>query len=222
MSSVKYVTRCVELFLEYVKIDTQSNEDSDTFPSTPGQLVLLQRLHDELKALGLADVTKDDFGYVFATIPATSGKQDVPVIGFLAHVDTSPEMSGQGVKAIFHRDYKGQDIVLPDDPTDLTDGTEVSLAVIQRWCSHGEEDNLGGLHRAGQVGREAESSRLVVADDDIFQPRLVDGELPLLQSFDLRFVNVNANDLVTEIGETCSGNQTDIAGTNNSNFHYIS
>jgi len=61
MSSVKYVTRCVELFLEYVKIDTQSNEDSDTFPSTAGQLVLLQRLHDELKALGLADVTKDEF-----------------------------------------------------------------------------------------------------------------------------------------------------------------
>ena len=56
MNSPKYATRCVEQFLEYVKIDTQSNEDSDTFPSTPGQLVLLQRLHDELKALGLADV----------------------------------------------------------------------------------------------------------------------------------------------------------------------
>ena len=117
MSSPKYATPCVELFLEYVKINTQSNEDSDTFPSTPGQLVLLQRLRDELKALGLSDVTMDEFGYVFATVPATSAKQDVPVIGFLAHVDTSPEMSGQGVKAIFHRDYNGQDIVLPDDPT---------------------------------------------------------------------------------------------------------
>jgi len=116
MRSPKYATRCVELFLEYVKIDTQSSEDSDTFPSTPGQLVLLQRLFDELKALGLDDVTLDEYGYVFATVPATSEKQDVPVIGFLAHVDTSPEMSGQGVKAIFHRDYKGQDLVLPDDP----------------------------------------------------------------------------------------------------------
>jgi tripeptide aminopeptidase len=106
----------VELFLEYVQIDTQSSEDSDTFPSTPGQLELLQFLHKELKALGLDDVTMDEFGYVFATVPATSTKQDVPVIGFLAHVDTSPEMSGKGVKAIFHRDYNGQDLVLPDDP----------------------------------------------------------------------------------------------------------
>jgi len=117
MSSPRYATTCVEKFLEYVKIDTQSSEDSDTFPSTPGQLLLLQRLHDELKELGLLDVTMDEHGYVFATVPATSAKQDVPVIGFLAHVDTSPEMSGEGVKAVFHRNYQGQDIVLPDDPT---------------------------------------------------------------------------------------------------------
>jgi tripeptide aminopeptidase len=117
MKSPKYPTRCVERFLDYVKIDTQSKEDSDTFPSTPGQLVLLRQLADELKALGLDDVTMDEHGYVFATVPATPGKQDVPVIGFLAHVDTSPEMSGEGVKAIFHRDYAGQDIVLPDDPS---------------------------------------------------------------------------------------------------------
>jgi tripeptide aminopeptidase len=117
MSSPKYDTNCVERFLEYVKIDTQSKEDSDTFPSTPGQLVLLQRLHDELKALGLDDVSMDEHGYVFATVPATSVKPDVPVIGFLAHVDTSPEMSGEGVKAIIHENYQGQDLVLPDDPT---------------------------------------------------------------------------------------------------------
>jgi len=117
MSSPKYATRCVELFLDYVKFDTQSSEGSDTFPSTPGQLVLLKHLHDELKELGLNDVFMDEFGYVFATVPATSTKQDMPVIGFLAHVDTSPEMSGQDVKALFHRDYKGQDLVLPDDPS---------------------------------------------------------------------------------------------------------
>lgn len=117
MSSVKYPTNCVERFLEYVKIDTQSNEDSDSFPSTPGQLDLQKKLFDELKALGLNDVVLDENGYVFATIPATSDKPDVPVIGFLAHVDTSPEMSGKDVKAIFHRNYQGQDIVLPDDPS---------------------------------------------------------------------------------------------------------
>ncbi len=116
MSAPKYAARCVDLFLNYIKYDTQSVEISDTFPSTPGQLVLLQRLHDDLKLLGLDEVTLDPNGYVFATIPATSPKQNVPVIGFLAHVDTSPEMSGQGVKAIIHENYQGQDLLLPDDP----------------------------------------------------------------------------------------------------------
>ena len=149
MSTLKYSTRCVELFLEYVKIDTQSKEGADAFPSTPGQLVLLRRLYDELKALGLQDVTLDPLGYVFATIPATSKKQNVPVIGFLAHVDTSPEMSGEGVKAIIHRDYKGQDLVLPDDPS----------AVIAF------KDNP---HLAGQLGNDiitASGTTLLGADN---------------------------------------------------------
>jgi len=112
----RYPTNCVERFLEYVKIDTQSREDSDTFPSTASQLDLLRLLRDELLALGLEDVTLDEHGYVFATVPATTPKTGVPVIGFLAHVDTSPEMSGAGVKAIMHKDYDGHDLVLPDDP----------------------------------------------------------------------------------------------------------
>jgi len=116
-SSPRYATNCVERFLEYVKIDTQSCEDSDTFPSTSSQLDLLRRLRDELMAMGLSDVTMDDHGYVFATLPSTSAKKSVPVIGFLAHVDTSPEMSGAGVKAVLHRNYDGSDLVFPDDPS---------------------------------------------------------------------------------------------------------
>ena len=72
MSEQKYKTNCVERFLEYVQIDTQSSEDSDTYPSTPGQLDLLRKLRDECAAMGLEDVTMDEFGYVFATVPATS------------------------------------------------------------------------------------------------------------------------------------------------------
>jgi tripeptide aminopeptidase len=75
----KMKTRCVERFLEYVKFDTQSCEDSDTFPSTAGQLDLLRHLRDELLALGLDDVVMDEYGYVFATVPANSTKTDVPV-----------------------------------------------------------------------------------------------------------------------------------------------
>ncbi len=114
MSQPKYPTRCVERFLEYVKFDTQSEEGSEEYPSTAKQLVLLNHLVEELKGLGLEDVSMDQYGYVFATVPATTSR-DVPVIGFIAHVDTSPEMPGDGVKAIIHENYQGQDIVLPDD-----------------------------------------------------------------------------------------------------------
>jgi len=102
--------------LRYVRIDTQSREDSATYPSTPGQLVLLNALVDELRALGLDDAAIDTHGYVMATIPATSAKPGVPTIGFIAHVDTSPEMSGAGVRPIVHRAYDGRDLVLPDAP----------------------------------------------------------------------------------------------------------
>jgi len=102
-------------FLRYVTFDTQSDEQSGSYPSTEKQLVLLRRLADELKEMGIADTTIDQYGYVMATIPATPGKEQVPVIGFVAHVDTSPEVSGAGVKPIVHTNYDGRDLVLPDD-----------------------------------------------------------------------------------------------------------
>ena len=110
-------TSVLDRFLRYVQVDTQSAEGSKTYPSTLKQLALLDTLRDELQAIGLSDAVRDPHGYVFATIPATSKKPNVPVIGFLAHVDTSPEMSGENVKPIVHRNYAGGDIVLPDDPS---------------------------------------------------------------------------------------------------------
>jgi len=107
----------LERFLRYVQIDTQSVEEAESYPSTAKQFDLLRPLVEELRSIGLADVAIDEWGYVTATIPATSPKTEVPVIGFIAHVDTSPEMPGDGVKPIVHRDYRGQDLVLPDDPT---------------------------------------------------------------------------------------------------------
>jgi tripeptide aminopeptidase len=103
-------------FLRYVTFDTRSEEHSSTFPSTPGQLVLLAELVTELRALGLTDSTMDQHGYVMATVPATPGCEDAPVIGFIAHVDTSPEMPGHDVRPIVHRAYDGRDLALPDDP----------------------------------------------------------------------------------------------------------
>jgi tripeptide aminopeptidase len=107
----------LERFLRYVRYDTQSDERSESYPSTDKQLVLLRDLAAELRALGLADAAIDGLGYVMATIPPTTRKPDVPTIGFIAHVDTSPEMPGANVVPIVHRQYDGRDLVLPDDPS---------------------------------------------------------------------------------------------------------
>ena len=106
----------LDRFLRYVQYDTQSDERSTTYPSTGKQLMLLRDLASELREMGLTDASIDQYGYVTATIPATVDKAGIPVIGFIAHVDTSPEMSGAGVKPIVHRAYDGRDLVLPDAP----------------------------------------------------------------------------------------------------------
>ena len=102
-------------FLRYVQVDTQSDETSKTFPSTPGQLVLLEMLKEELSALGAADVQMTKHGYVIASIPANTRKARVPTVAFLAHVDTAPDCSGKNVKPIVHRKYDGSVIKFPDN-----------------------------------------------------------------------------------------------------------
>jgi len=121
----------LDRFLRYVQIDTQANESSTSYPSTDSQLVLLRRLVDELRAIGLEDATMDQYGYVMATVPATTTKPNVPVIGFIAHVDTSPEMPGAGVKPIVHKAWDGRDIVLPDAPDAVLRMSEIPDLVEQ-------------------------------------------------------------------------------------------
>lgn len=103
--------RVVERFLKYVKYDTQSSEKSNTFPSTPGQISFAHDLAEELKEIGLHNVAVDENGYVTATLPSNTDKK-VPVIGFIAHMDTSPDMSGKDVKPQIVKDYDGSDVVL--------------------------------------------------------------------------------------------------------------
>jgi len=101
-----------ERFLKYVSYDTQSSEESTTFPSTEKQKVLLAALRDEMEALGMTEVTMDQYGYGRGTIPATAGCGNAPVIGFIAHVDTAPDMSGADVKPHVIENYDGKDIRL--------------------------------------------------------------------------------------------------------------
>lgn len=112
-----------ERFLRYVQVDTQSDPLSPTCPSTEKQKNLGRMLRDELQSMGITDAELDEHGYLYATIPANTGKE-VPVICFCSHMDTSPDCSGAGIKPIIHRNYQGTDIVLPDNPNVVIRPTE--------------------------------------------------------------------------------------------------
>lgn len=102
----------LERFLKYVAIDTRSDEDAAVYPSTAEQRVLLEMLAGEMRAMGIADVEIDAYGYATGTVTATAGCENEPTIGFLAHVDTSPDVSGAGVKPQILENYDGGDIIL--------------------------------------------------------------------------------------------------------------
>jgi len=105
----------IDRFIRYIKIDTESARESDTYPSTLKQFDLAKLLESELKELGLTDAATDEFGYVTATLPASAGKEGIPVVGFLAHMDTSPDFSGKDVKPQFVEDYDGGTLVLNEE-----------------------------------------------------------------------------------------------------------
>jgi tripeptide aminopeptidase len=106
----------LDRFCRYVRVDTQADEQSKTYPSTPGQRELGLLLVEELRALGLRDAAADEHGIVLATVPSTIGAS-APTIAWIAHLDTSPETSGKNVRPVVHRGYDGKDIVLPGDPS---------------------------------------------------------------------------------------------------------
>ena len=104
----------VSRFLRYVRIDTQSAEEAGVTPSTPGQMEFVKALRDELVAMGLEDITLDDYGYLFATLPANTTRV-LPTVGFIAHVDTSPDVTGKNVNPRIVSQYDGTDIPLSED-----------------------------------------------------------------------------------------------------------
>jgi len=160
---------CLDRFLRYVRYDTQSDERSPTSPSTAKQLVLLRALVDELRAIGLTDAAIDEHGYVMATIPATSGKPGVPTVGFIAHVDTSPEMSGADVIPIVHRAYDGRDLVLPDDPSAvlrLSDNPALADQIGHTIVTASGATLLGADNKAG-VAEIVTAAEYLVAHPDI-------------------------------------------------------
>ena len=113
-----YSFTVVERFMRYVQLDTQSDPQSITFPSSEKQKSLSILLANELLAMGISEVETDAFGYVYATIPSNSDKK-VPIICFCSHIDTAPDCNGTGVKPILHKEYSGDAIVLPDDHSQI-------------------------------------------------------------------------------------------------------
>ena len=163
-------TSALERFLRYVTIDTRADEASDSCPSTPGQLELARMLVSELRAIGVLDADVDANGYVMATVPASPGCERIPAIGFVAHLDTSPEMSGTSVRPIVHRRYDGRDIVLPDNP-----GAVLRVA-----------DNPALGDRAGDDIVTASGTTLLGADDKAGVAAIVAAAEHLLAKPDLR------------------------------------
>ena len=124
----------VERFLRYVSFDTQSSEETRITPSTPGQMVFAKYLKSELESLGLEEITLDEHGYLFATIPANTDKE-IPTIGFIAHMDTSPDMSGKDVTPRIVENYNGSEIVL-----DAEERVVLSPAQFPELLDHKGED----------------------------------------------------------------------------------
>lgn len=138
-------------FLKYVSIDTQSDENSETCPSTEKQLVLLRMLHNDLIAMGLSDVSMDENGYVMGTLPANNGKTG-PVIGFVAHVDTSPDMPGNNINPQIIENYDGGDVLLnkelnlmlsPKEFPEMKQYTGQTLIVTDGTTLLGADDKAG-------------------------------------------------------------------------------
>jgi tripeptide aminopeptidase len=141
----------IKRFTSYVKVDTQSNENNDTCPSTPGQLTLANMLVEELKQIGMEEVSIDENGYVMATLPSNTDKE-VPTIGFLAHVDTATDFTGANVNPQLVENYDGKDIVLnkeqqivlsPNDFSELTNYKGHTLVTTDGTTLLGADNKAG-------------------------------------------------------------------------------
>ncbi len=169
----------LERFLRYVRIDTQSHPRRTTSPSTPGQLELGRLLVDELREAGIADAELDENGYVFATLPATGNGAEPPVVGLIAHMDTTPDAPGAGVEPIVHHSYDGGVIELPRAGTRLDPATmpELSAKVGHDIVSASGDTLLGADDKAG-VAEIMAAVTYLVAHPELPRPTVRIGFTP--------------------------------------------
>jgi len=164
-------------FMRYVQIDTQSDPQSKTYPSTEKQKNLSRLLVKELLELGIADAEMDEYGYVYATIPSNSTKENIPVICFCSHVDTAPDCSGTNVKPILHKNYDGEEIILPDDTS------QVLSAVTHPYLyNHVKEDIItaSGNTLLGADDKSGVAAIMQAAEFIIKNPSIKHGTVKIL------------------------------------------
>jgi tripeptide aminopeptidase len=166
-----------ERFMRYVRIDTQSDPTSSAHPTTEKQKDLSKLLHRELLGMGITNATTDEFGYVYATIPSNSDKGNIPAICFCSHVDTAPDCSGTNVKPILHRYYDGNDIVLPDDTSQVI--SVANSPYLKEHINHGVITG-SGLTLLGADDKAGVTAIMEAALFFIQNPRIKHGDIKIL------------------------------------------
>jgi len=194
-------------FMRYVQIDTQSDPQSGTHPSTEKQKDLSKILVDELKQMGISDAEMDAYGYVYATIPSNT-KKDVPVICFCSHVDTAPDCSGTNVKPILHKNYDAADIVLPDDKS------QVLSAIVYPYLKTQIGDDIitaSGNTLLGADDKSGVSVIMQAAEYLMAHPEINHGEIKILFTPDEEIgegtAKVDMEKLGAQFGYTLDGGE---------------
>lgn len=194
-------------FMRYVQIDTQSNPKSSTHPSTEKQKNLSKILVEELKEIGIADAEMDVYGYVYATIPPNTEK-NVPVICFCSHVDTAPDASGTNVKPILHKNYQGQDIILPDDPSQVL--SPVVFPYLNKQIG-GDIITASGNTLLGADDKSGVAAIMQAADFLIKNPSVKHGKIRILFTPDEEIgqgtVKLDMQKLNADFGYTLDGGE---------------
>jgi tripeptide aminopeptidase len=197
-----------ERFMRYVQIDTQSDPQSKTHPSTEKQKNLSRLLTDELIAIGIKDAVIDEYGYVYATIPRNSEKENIPVICFCSHVDTAPDCSGTNVKPILHKNYDGEEIILPDDASQV-----LSPVTHPYLNNHIKEDIItaSGKTLLGADDKSGITAIMQAADFIIKNPSIKHGAIKILFTPDEEIgkgtAKLNMKKLGADFGYTLDGGE---------------
>ena len=201
----------LDRFLRYVQIDTQSDPQSTSNPSTEKQKDLSRVLLAELHDMGLADAELDQWGYVYATIPATSVKESIPVICFCSHVDTSPDVTGAGVKPLIHANYDGRDLVLPDRRTADDDTQVIRLSDHPDLAGQMGNDIItaSGATLLGADNKAGLAAIMTAAQYLVTHPEILHGPIRLLFTPDEEIgrgtEKVNIQKLGADFGYTIDG-----------------